>query len=155
MTKSPQRTAAEAVVEAFNRMDIDAIISYRHEDCLRYILPAALGHKPQSNEVYRKSLEALKPIFHNFTLVLHDVVEDKEASRICMYLTARAETLAGQYINEYMWTLDFDGAGEKITKWTEFVDSVVNRDFWPKLKEAMSQYRQTRAAAEKLEAPGL
>lgn len=74
-----------------------------------------------------------------------------------MYLTARADTLAGQYVNEYQWTLDFDVAGTKIVKWTEFVDAVVNRDFWPKLKEAMERYQKTNAAAEKLHAsaPGV
>ena len=137
---------------AFNRMDIDTIISFRQQDCLRYILPAALGHKPQTNEEYRKSLQALKPIFHNFTVLIHDILEDREAGRICMYLTARADTLAGQYVNEYQWTLDFDEAGTKIIKWTEFVDALVNRDFWPKLKEAMGRYQKTKAAAEKLPA---
>lgn len=99
MTKSPQRLTAEALVEAFNRMDIDAIISYRHQDCLRHILPAALGHKAQTNDEYRKSLQALKPIFHNFTLLVHDFVEDKEARRLCIYSTARADTLAGEYVH--------------------------------------------------------
>ncbi|PPJ55987.1 hypothetical protein CBER1_03584 [Cercospora berteroae] len=102
MTKSPQRLTAETLVEAFNRMDIDAIISYRHQDCLRHILPAALGHKAQTNDEYRKSLQALKPIFHNFTLLVHDIVEDKEARRLCIYSTARADTLAGEHVNEYM-----------------------------------------------------
>ena len=69
--------------------------------------------------------------------MVHDVVEDTAARRICMYLRARADTVVGEYVNEYMWTLDFDESGTKITKVNEFVDTVMNRDFWPKLQQAM------------------
>lgn len=55
-----------------------------------------------------------------------------------MYLRARADTLAGEYVNEYMWTLNFDDSETKITRVDEFVDTVMNRDFWPKLKAAMT-----------------
>lgn len=41
-----------------------------------------------------------------------------------------------------MWTLDFDQCGQQIIKWTEFVDANVNRDFWPKLQEAMNRYHK-------------
>ena len=102
MSSSPQRQTAVKVVEAFNRMDIDTIISYRSPDCMRYILPSTLGHPPTDNETYRTSLERLKPIFSNFNLTVHDLIEDQNAGRICMQLKARADTLAGEYINEYM-----------------------------------------------------
>ena len=52
-----------------------------------------------------------------------------------MWLTARSDTLAGDYVNEYMWTLDFDEAGEKIVWQKEFVDADVVRSFWPKVRE--------------------
>ena len=141
MSKSTQRQTANAVVEAFNHMDIDTIISYRSNDCMRHILPSTLGHPPTNNEQYRASLERLKPIFKNFGLTVNDVVEDREGRRICMYLRARADTLAGEYVNEYMWTLDFDETGTKITNVNEFVDTVMNRDFWPKLMAAMKDHQ--------------
>lgn len=141
MASSKQRQTAEALVEAFGRMDIDTIMSYRSPDCMRYILPSTLGHSPTNNEQYRSHLEKLKPIFSNFSLTVNDILEDKEASRICMYLRARADTLAGEYINEYMWTLDFDQSGTKITKVNEFVDTNMNRDFWPKLSQAMKDHK--------------
>lgn len=132
-----QRLTAEAVVDAFNRMDIDAIIAFRSDDCMRYILPSTLGHPPTNNKQYRASLERLIKIFSNFSLTINDVVEDKEARKICMYLKARADTLAGEYVNEYMWTLGFNASGTKIIHATEFVDTVMNRDFWPLLLAAM------------------
>ena len=145
MAKSTQLQTAEAVVEAFNRMDVDAIMSYRSADCLRHILPSTLGYPPTTNDQYRTHLEKLKPIFSNFSLVINDVIEGTDGRRICMYLRARADTLAGEYINEYMWTLDFDETGTKITKNKEFVDTVMNRDFWPKLSAAVKQYQVAKA----------
>ncbi|KAK5112438.1 hypothetical protein LTR85_011547 [Meristemomyces frigidus] len=137
MAASMQRKTADAVVEAFNRMDNEAIISFRSPDCIRYILPSSLGLKPTNNEQYKSQLDMLRPIFRNFSLAVNDVVEDEKARRICMWLSARADTAAGEYVNEYMWTLSFDDSGTKITKVNEFVDTVVNRDFWPKLRDAM------------------
>lgn len=57
-----------------------------------------------------------------------------------MYLRARADTKAGEYRNEYVWFLRFDEEG-LIDEMKEYVDTVMYRDFWPKLKEAMRQDR--------------
>jgi len=56
-----------------------------------------------------------------------------------MHLSARADTAAGEYVNEYMWTLEFDESGERIVGQKEFVDVGVNRDFWPKLQAAIKE----------------
>ena len=65
------------------------------------------------------------------------MVEDVAARKIVLWLTARADTAAGLYENEYVWTLEFDEGGGKIVAMREFVDTVVNREFWPKLQAAM------------------
>ena len=59
-----------------------------------------------------------------------------------MWLSARADTAAGEYVNEYVWLLDFDDKGEKITRSKEFSDALMARDFFPKLKEAMGRQRE-------------
>lgn len=59
-----------------------------------------------------------------------------------MYVKARADTLAGEYLNEYQWTMSFDESGRKIVKWVEFVDANVYWGFFPKLQEAMRIYRE-------------
>ena len=41
-----------------------------------------------------------------------------------MSLSARADTAAGEYVNEYMWLLDFDESGTKITRSKEYSDTV-------------------------------
>jgi hypothetical protein len=88
MDQSPQRQTAEAVVAAFNVMDIEKIMSFRDLSCLRHIVPVSLGLKPQDNARFLGELQKLRPIFQNFSLTINDVVEDREARRICMWLSA-------------------------------------------------------------------
>lgn len=146
MAQSTQRQTALAVVAAFNRMDVEAIISHRSPGCMRHILPSSLNLAPMNNTEYATQLQKLTAVFQNFNLTVHDLVEDREAHRIVMWLKACADTLAGEYINEYMWTLDFDETGEKIIRMHEFVDTVVNREFWPKLSAALKELRKKQMA---------
>ncbi|KAG8528245.1 uncharacterized protein KY384_007162 [Bacidia gigantensis] len=136
MSPSPQRRTAEALVAAFNNMDVDKIISYRSPDCTRQFIPSSIN-APQNNAAYAKTLHQLRAIFYNFSLKVTDILEDKDARRVCMWLTARADTAAGKYVNEYVWLLDFDGTGRKITTSKEYSDTIMARDFFPKLQAAM------------------
>ena len=138
---TPQRRTAEAVVAAFNKMDVDTIISHRNETCTRILLPSSMNLQPQDNATYYSSMKNLAAIFHNFSLTITDLIEDKEARQICMHLNARADTVAGEYVNEYMWLLEFDSMG-KISSSKEFSDSVMEREFYPKLRDAMIRHKQ-------------
>ena len=62
-----------------------------------------------------------------------------------MWLSARADTVAGEYVNEYVWLLDFDEEG-RILGSKEFSDSVMEREFYPKLREAMKKKQQQQQA---------
>lgn len=135
---SVQRKTAEALVTAFNDMNVEAIVSYRHPMCQRIFLPASMAIEPQDNAQYFSSLQKLRAVFHNFSLTVNDLLEDKDAGRICMWLGAKADTAAGEYINEYMWLLDFDADGKILTS-KEFSDSVMERDFSPKLRAAVKK----------------
>lgn len=148
MSPSAQRQTALAVVAAFNSMDVDGIISHRSPGCMRHILPSSLNIAPTNNTEYATQLLKLTAVFMNFNLTVHDIVEDREAHRIVMWLKARADTMVGEYVNEYMWTLDFDETGEKIIRMHEFVDTVMNRDFWPKLSAALKELRRTQMAED-------
>ena len=145
MAISPQRKTAEAVVAAFNSMDVDSIIAHRSPDCLRHFIPKSMGFPPQNNTTYGRSLHQLSGIFHNFSCIIDDLVEDRQTKRICLHLSARGDTMAGEYVNEYMWLLDFDESGEKITCSKEYSDTILARDFFPKLEAAMTKRREQLA----------
>jgi hypothetical protein len=142
MALTPQRQTADKLIAAFNRMDISAIMSLRTPTCIRHLLPRSMKLAPQDNVAYEKNLRSLEPVFQNFNLDVHEVVEDVEARKVVMWLSARADTAAGEYVNEYMWMLEFDESGEKVVEAKEFVDSVMQREFWPKLQESMRQARE-------------
>lgn len=78
-------------------------------------------------------------ILQNFKLTCYEFVEDVAARKIVMWLRARADTIVGEYVSEYMWTLEFDEAGKKIVWQKEYVDSAVMRDFWPKVRESVKK----------------
>ena len=139
MSPTQQRKTADALIAAFNAMDVPAIISLRSPQCVRQLLPASLKISNQSNDTYAQHLHSLVKIFQNFELTCHEFVEDVEARKMVMWLKARADTVTGEYVNEYMWTLEFDESGEQIVLQKEFVDSNMVRDFWPKLKESINQ----------------
>ncbi|KAL8825127.1 MAG: hypothetical protein Q9170_007920 [Blastenia crenularia] len=148
MAESIQRRTALSLVESFNRMDVSAIVGARDPSCLRHFYPTAMGQEPQDTKTYAKSLTSLHAIFQNFTLTIDELIEDTANHRICMWLSAKADTAAGEYINEYVWLLDFDESGQKIIRTKEFSDSLMARDFFPKLKEAMSKQRAKKAGGE-------
>ncbi|KAL8840394.1 MAG: hypothetical protein Q9176_003887 [Flavoplaca citrina] len=157
MPDSPQKRTALALVDAFNRMDVPAIIAPRTPSCLRHFYPTAMAQPPQDTNTYAKSLNSLRTIFRNFSLTLDELIEDSsnpQRPRICMWLSARADTAAGEYVNEYVWLLDFDESGERIVRTKEYSDNVMARDFFPKLKEAMGRERE-RKVAEQVQANGL
>jgi len=141
---SSQRRTAIAVVKAFNEMNVETIVSYRSPECSRIFLPTSMGLRPQDNATYFSSLQKLRAISHNFSLTINDLLEDKEKRRICMQLSARADTVAGEYVNEYIWLYDFDDNG-KIVVAKEFLDSVMEREFYPKLKAAMMKQQAEQA----------
>ncbi len=138
---SRQRLTADKVVAAFQAMDIKTIDSVRAPECQRIILPRSLKLPASNNAEYSRHLQQLVPIFKNFHLIVNDVIEDPKARKIVMHLIAHADTVVGEYNNEYVWFMDFDEEGEKIVAWKEFVDVGVNRDFWPKLQAARNKAR--------------
>jgi ketosteroid isomerase-like protein len=143
MSPTLQRQTADKLVAAFNDMDIPTVMSLRSPTCTRHLLPKSMNMPPQDNATYEKSLRSLTTVFRNFHLEVHDVIEDVAARKVVMWLSARGDTAAGEYVNEYMWVLEFDGDGdgEKIVASKEFVDAVMQRDFWPKLQESMRMAR--------------
>jgi hypothetical protein len=141
---SKQRQTIDTLVNAFNKLDIDTIVSLRTPSCTRVFLPSSLNLKPQTNEVYLAELQRLKPIFTSFELTVNDVIEDLDARKIVLFVSALGQTVVGEYNNEYVWRIGFDESGEKISEWTEYVDAGTFRDFYPKLAAAL----KSKAAEE-------
>ena len=91
---TPQRETANALVAAFNAMDVDTIMSLRSPTCVRQIRPRSLGHEPQSYAATAQSMSRLRTVFQNFRLTVEDVIEDVGARKICLWLNVRGDTSA-------------------------------------------------------------
>ena len=87
-------------------MDIKTIDSVRAPDCQCVILPRSLKLPVSNNEEYSRHLQHLVPIFKNFHLTGNEVIEDAIASKSVMHLTAQADTVVGEYNNEYVWFME-------------------------------------------------
>jgi hypothetical protein len=114
---SPIRRTANAIVTAFQTMDIDTMISLRASSCKRIFLPSSLNYAPQSNETYRASLLVMKSIFNSFHVSINDVIEgtcDDGKKKIIMFVTATGNTAVGHYKNEYVWKMAFEEGGERM-----------------------------------------
>ncbi|KAF2022352.1 hypothetical protein BU24DRAFT_43552 [Aaosphaeria arxii CBS 175.79] len=153
---SKQRQTANKLVEAFNALDVPTILSLRTPNCLRTILPSSLNQPSSNNEAYLAQLNLMKTVFRSFQVTVNDVIEgisDTDGRvKIIMYVSARGETPAGEYRNEYVWKMGFDEDGEKISEWSEYVDANMARNFYPKLMEVVK--RQREEDVENLEQKG-
>lgn len=80
-------------------------------------------------------------------MVVEDVIEDVAARKICLWLRVRADTLVGEYVNEYVWCLEFSEDGRSIINWKEYVDAGM-KDFFPKLREAYLEIERKGSQGE-------
>ena len=155
---STERKTANAVVQAFNAMGVDTIISLRTPECRRFFLPVSLNYPPQSNDAYRANLAGMRSIFTSFHVTVNDVIEgmssaaesgEVQKKKIVMFVSARGDTPVGEYKNEYVWKMAFDESGERVSEWTEYVDVGMTRDFYPLLKEEIIKRAKATAGTAK------
>ncbi|MCJ1478853.1 hypothetical protein MMC13_007537 [Lambiella insularis] len=150
---SPALTTAHALIAAFNAMDIPRIISLRAPSCTHQILPRSIRQPQESNAAYEARLRFILPAFHNFSLAVQDTLEDVAARKVCMWLYARADSRAGEYCNEYVWMMDFDEGGRLLAV-REYVDTAMQRDFFPRLRESLRGEGKEREGGEGEEREG-
>lgn len=138
---SKERQTADAIVSAFNTMDVDTIIALRTPECRRVFLPSSLKYPGQINDAYRANLISMKSVFTSFDVTVTDVIEgtsqESGNKKIVMYITARGDTAIGKYNNEYVWKLGFEESGERVNEWSEYVD-VVSSSPYMSLNDSMN-----------------
>ncbi|KAH7087114.1 hypothetical protein FB567DRAFT_602682 [Paraphoma chrysanthemicola] len=134
-TLAAQKATTQAVLDAYNAWDLDAILAFRAPDCQQQVLPASMGRPSMSNSEYRERLKILLPWFRKFTVTVHTTVHDAEQHTCMMHATSTAETDIGPYANEYALVLHFTEDGKKVVRFLEYVDSKYSSEFFAKLAE--------------------
>ncbi|KAL0260425.1 hypothetical protein SLS55_004112 [Diplodia seriata] len=131
---SKQRAAALEIVAAFNRNNIDTqtIASFRAPNFRREVLPSSLNQAPQDADGFQRTLNMYRAVFRHYALDLLEVVDDVPGRKVCLWLTARADTVGDKYVCDMIWTLTFDETGTRVVLWREFLDaSARTMDYLP------------------------
>ncbi|SLM35095.1 hypothetical protein LPUS_04143 [Lasallia pustulata] len=137
MASTQQRQTANALITAFNNMDIPSIMALRAPESTQQVVPLRFNFPCQDNPAYERRMNFIARAFDNFHLEVKEVIEDVTARKIVMWLSANGDTKLGEYRNEYMWTMEFDESGGKIVKMKEFVDTAMIKEFYPQLRESI------------------
>ncbi|KAI0969889.1 hypothetical protein F4678DRAFT_438699 [Xylaria arbuscula] len=136
---SRRRQTALEVIDAFNKWSIEAIMGIRAENCTHQILPKSLERPLMDNAVYKAYFSSIMPHFKDFAVTTHDIIEDAQENKVVIWASSTASTEVGPYANEYTLIFYMNEAGDKITKFLEFVDSASSVAFFPKLREHLAQ----------------
>ncbi|KAK5627305.1 hypothetical protein RRF57_003020 [Xylaria bambusicola] len=137
--QSRRRQTALAVIDTYNKWDLEAMLAIRTEDCVHQVIPQSLGRQPLNNAEYRTYFATWIPLFKDFTVTINDLVEDEKENKVAMWAQSKAMTDIGPYTNEYVVILHMNEAGDKVTKFVEFVDSQFSVTFFAKLREHQAQ----------------
>ncbi|KAI1173718.1 hypothetical protein F4777DRAFT_556965 [Nemania sp. FL0916] len=132
---SKLRETALAIIDAFQKWDLEAIMALRTDDCTTQVLPRSLSRPRMNNADYREFFGGLMPHFRDFTLAVDEVIVDAPQNKVAVWCRSTADTEIGPYANEYVLILYLNEAGDKVYKYLEFVDSNNTVSFFPKLRE--------------------
>lgn len=88
-----------------------------------------------TNAAFRAYMGTIMPLFQSFTPTINQLVEDAAANTIAIWASSVAQTVIGEYRNEYTLLLSFNAEGDKVTKIIEFVDSAYSKEFFARLRE--------------------
>ncbi|KAH8678504.1 hypothetical protein BX600DRAFT_431778 [Xylariales sp. PMI_506] len=137
MVSSKLLETALAQIEAYNKWDLDTILSLRTKDCIQQILPASLERPPRTNDEYREYFGTFIPLFKNYNLEVLDTVVDQTAHKVALHAKSTADTPLGPYTNEYMLFFYMTEDDSLINKVVEFVDSASSKQFFGSLGQLL------------------
>ncbi|XP_014553258.1 hypothetical protein COCVIDRAFT_54746, partial [Bipolaris victoriae FI3] len=112
--------------------DLQAIMAIRSPIRIHYTLPATLEVPPRSNTDYLTFMGPMLSAFRavHFSIISNDEsVVDVETRRAVWHCSSRADTDAGEYMNDYVFTLTMSENEKKIDKIVEFVDAAYTTEF--------------------------
>ncbi|KAK3695709.1 hypothetical protein B0T22DRAFT_456034 [Podospora appendiculata] len=142
---STRRKTALAAIESYNsKWNLENMIAWRAPDCIHEILPTSLKVPAMDNKSYDAYFATNLTVFSNFRVTVNDVMEDAAANKVVVWAHSTADTAIGPYANEYMLIFHFTPAGDKVTRFLEWVDSAAAVAFFPRLR----LYLEKRAADE-------
>ncbi|GAD98459.1 hypothetical protein PTT_17281 [Paecilomyces variotii No. 5] len=130
-----QVRAMHELFKGYDEYTVEGVMRARAPECTHGILPKSLGRETKNNEEYSQFFAAIAPIMKTFKVTVHRIVNDPEHRELVCYASGVGESPVGLYKNEYVFFLNFNETGEKITKIEEFVDSAFAKEYLAKVLE--------------------
>lgn len=137
-------------ISSYNAWTVESILSIRSPSCVHRTLPATLNVPSRSTAEYAVFMAPMLSIFRgvHFSIVdAKETVVDVEARKVVLHCSNRADTDAGEYRNEYMFTLTMSEDGLLVDEIVEFIDAAYTVDFKRRIASAVAE-RNTRAYGE-------
>jgi hypothetical protein len=136
---------ASAFLVTYDDWSVPSILSLRSPSCVHHTLPVSLGVPSRSNAEYTKFIELQLSSFSEvrFRVIDDDkTVVDVETGKVVMHVSCSATTAAGDYKNEYIFTLTMDKGGDLVDEIVEFIDSGYSKNFKERLGTAIARERE-------------
>lgn len=147
-TRDQLLNTAHGFLSAYNQWTVQAIMSIRSPICIHYTLPASLRVPPRPNDEYAAFMEPMLAVFRSvhFSMVADDdAVVDVERRQVVLHCRNRADTDAGEYANEYMFSLTISEDGTKIDRIVEFIDAAYTAEFKARITSARESMKDDNA----------
>ncbi|KAF7513031.1 hypothetical protein GJ744_011297 [Endocarpon pusillum] len=141
------KATANQFVEAANSLDMDRMIAVRSPDCVAYILPKSLAREPMSNEKFRQTYTGMVSNFRHLAYQVQSTVVDTTLNTVVMHIIADGETIAGPWLNEYMYTLQMTEDGTQVRGIHEFIDTAKSKENRERLLAKVAEVKQADASA--------
>jgi ketosteroid isomerase-like protein len=103
------------------------------------VTPGSLKRPAMNNQEYKKYLDGTWHNFHNFHAEVIDTIEDRGKNKVVIHARSTADTAVGKYANEYMLVFHLTGAGDKVVRFQEFVDSGATVEFFSRLRKHIAE----------------
>ncbi|KIX04250.1 uncharacterized protein Z518_07804 [Rhinocladiella mackenziei CBS 650.93] len=135
-TRSQLLQVATAVVDGFSKWTIEDVMAPRSQNCIHHMLPASLEKPPFSNDELSVWLEQIMAVVPNGFNMMYDkdaCVVDKVTRKVVLYAKATAETKAGPFHNEYVFTITVNEEGTLADRVEEWMDSKLSLDILARL----------------------
>ncbi|KAL2168917.1 hypothetical protein VTG60DRAFT_6687 [Thermothelomyces hinnuleus] len=142
-----QAATLDKFIEAWKQWSPGTFFTSWTDNCTMRTLPFSAGVPLRARPETEKFLPVLMGLMSNFELTVHNVVHDAAQGKAAIYALSKADTPVGPYSNEHALFVWFDESGEKVTKIEEMFDSIVIKDFFPKVQAYIAQQKSQGPAA--------
>lgn len=137
---------AKRFIESFGTLDGNEMTRLKTSDCLHHFAPATLGiNEPKSTEEFSNHLSTLRDVLAGFPVYIKELWD--KGNNVTIWATSETKfheaamdsglpSTSWAFNGEYIFILEMNEAGDKITRVVEFLDSKATEELRALFKRA-------------------